>query len=81
MSKESFCPTPFDLGIKAFDCIGKSAEIIDKSFGNGGFAIKKHGKFEIAQKDLRLKFRGSRNQRIIDVQRSLNEQGVILYDE
>ena len=39
------------------------------------------GKFEIAQKDLRLKFRGSRNQRIIDVQRSLNEQGVILYDE
>ena len=39
------------------------------------------GKFEIAQKDLRLKFRGSRNQRIIDVQRSLNEQGVILYEE
>ena len=39
------------------------------------------GKFEITQKDLRLKFRGSRNQRIIDVQRSLNEQGVILYDE
>ena len=39
------------------------------------------GKFEITQKDLRLKFRGSRNQRIIDVQRSLNEQGVILYEE
>ena len=39
------------------------------------------GKFELKQKDLRLKFRGSRNQRIIDVQRSLNEQGVILYDE
>lgn len=39
------------------------------------------GKFEIAQKDLRLKFRGSRNQRIIDVQRSLNERRVILYDE
>ena len=39
------------------------------------------GKFEITQKDLRLKFRGSRNQRIIDVQRSLNEQGVILYDQ
>ena len=39
------------------------------------------GKFEIAQKDLRLKCRGSRNQRSIDVQRSLNEQRVILYEE
>ena len=35
------------------------------------------GKFDIAQKDLSLSFRGSRNQRIIDVKQSL-EQGTIV---
>lgn len=37
------------------------------------------GKFEIKQKDLKLRFRGSRNQRILDVQRSLNEKKVVTY--
>lgn len=39
------------------------------------------GEFMIAKKDIRLKFRGSSNQRIIDVQKSINEQTVILYKE
>ena len=38
------------------------------------------GKFEEDKKDLRLKFRGSSNQRIIDVQKSLKMHKVIPYD-
>lgn len=39
------------------------------------------GQFEIDKKDLSLKWRGSSNQRIIDVQKSLKANKVILYDE
>jgi len=36
------------------------------------------GRFELAQKDLLLKFRGSKNQRVIDVAKSLKESKVVL---
>lgn len=36
------------------------------------------GRFEIKQKDLMLKFRGSRNQRIIDVQKTLENNDIVL---
>ena len=36
------------------------------------------GRFEITQKDLMIKFRGSRNQRIIDVQKTLQNNEIIL---
>ena len=36
------------------------------------------GEFKIDQKDIRLKFKGSANQRIIDVQRSLKEKKTVL---
>ena len=36
------------------------------------------GKFEIDKKDITLKLRGSRNQRIIDVQKSINDNKIIL---
>lgn len=39
------------------------------------------GRFEIDKKDLNLKYRGSSNQRVIDVQRSLKENKVVLYYE
>ena len=41
------------------------------------------GKFVEAQKDYRLVFKGSRNQRIIDVQASMHQKGIVLshYDE
>lgn len=39
------------------------------------------GKFEIDKKDLSLKYRGSSNQRIIDVQKSLKENKIILYNK
>lgn len=38
------------------------------------------GKFEEEKKDIRLKFRGSSNQRIIDVKKSLKTHKVIPYD-
>ena len=37
------------------------------------------GPFIQEQKDIRLKFRGSRNQRILDLQRTLKEQRIITY--
>ena len=40
------------------------------------------GRFVLAERSLELKFRGSRNQRFIDVQRSLKEgKAVVLDDE
>ena len=39
------------------------------------------GKFELEKKNLRLKFRGSSNQRIIDVKESINQDKVILKEE
>ena len=39
------------------------------------------GQFEIGKRDLRLKFRGSSNQRIIDIPASLVAGSAILYDK
>jgi anaerobic ribonucleoside-triphosphate reductase activating protein len=38
------------------------------------------GRFVEAQKDLRLKYRGSSNQRVIDVQASLKNKSITLYE-
>ena len=39
------------------------------------------GEFVEEKKNIRLKFRGSENQRLIDVPRSLAESRVVLWDE
>lgn len=39
------------------------------------------GKFELAHRDITLKFRGSPNQRVIDVKQSLQSNRVVLYCE
>lgn len=39
------------------------------------------GKFELDKRDITLKFRGSSNQRVIDIQESLKQNKVILYCE
>ena len=39
------------------------------------------GLFEESKKDISLKFRGSSNQRIIDVQKTLSEKRIVLYME
>ena len=38
------------------------------------------GKFVLAQKSLMLKFRGSKNQRILDVKKSLEQKTAIIAD-
>ena len=39
------------------------------------------GKFVLSKKDLKLKFRGSSNQRIINVKESLKQNKVVLMEE
>lgn len=39
------------------------------------------GRFELDKKDLTLKWRGSSNQRVIDVEKSLSEKRVVLYEK
>lgn len=39
------------------------------------------GEFKIEEKDLRLQFRGSKNQRIIDVQKSINQNKTVLWNK
>ena len=38
------------------------------------------GKFEIDQKDTQLHWKGSANQKVIDVQESLKKQQIVLHD-
>ena len=38
------------------------------------------GKFEIEKKNLKLRFKGSENQRIIDVKKSMEENRIILWE-
>ena len=37
------------------------------------------GEFKLEQKDISLKFRGSKNQRIIDVKKTLEQNSIVLY--
>ena len=39
------------------------------------------GRFILAERDLNLLFRGSRNQRLIDVQKTLEKDEIVLFDE
>ncbi|MER2133035.1 MAG: 4Fe-4S cluster-binding domain-containing protein, partial [Carnobacterium inhibens] len=39
------------------------------------------GRFELAKRDLTLSFRGSSNQKIIDVQQSLARNSLVLWKE
>lgn len=39
------------------------------------------GEFHLEEKDLKLRFRGSSNQRVIDVQKSLHSDEVVLWDD
>jgi anaerobic ribonucleoside-triphosphate reductase activating protein len=60
----------------------KYEELLD---GIHGYLLSKidvlvDGPYIEAERDITLKFRGSRNQRIIDVQKSLKIGGVVLYE-
>ena len=38
------------------------------------------GKFVLALKDISLKFKGSSNQRVIDIKKSLNNNDIVMYE-
>jgi len=59
--------------IRAYKNIPETKELISL------FDVLVDGPYVEALKDIRLKFRGSSNQRVIDVQNSLKENKCVLY--
>lgn len=76
-----------ELGLNVITYTGyRFEEIISKARYDEGFRellletdILIDGRFEISKKDLTLPFRGSKNQRMIDVKNSLINKKIILY--
>ena len=56
----------------------KYTEVTDEILGNIDILVD--GKFEEELKDITLKFRGSRNQRIIDMKKSKEKGQLVLSD-
>ena len=75
--KKIWCYTGFDF---EKDVVGKMAKQSDTTKELLKYIdVVVDGKFEEDKKDLRLKFRGSSNQRILDVQESLKENKPVEY--
>ena len=75
--KKIWCYTGFDL---EKDVVGKMAKQSDTTKELLKYIdVMVDGKFEEDKKDLKLKFRGSSNQRILDVQESLKENKPVEY--
>lgn len=58
-----------------------SADLIDKQILLCACDVVVDGPFIEAEKDLSLAFRGSRNQRVIDVKKTLDKGEIVLYKE
>ena len=75
--KKIWCYTGFDF---EKDVVGKMAKQSDTTKELLKYIdVVVDGKFEEDKKDLKLKFRGSSNQRILDVQESLKENKLVEY--
>ena len=75
--KKIWCYTGFDF---AKDVVGKMAKQSETTKELLKYIdVVVDGKFEEDKKDLKLKFRGSSNQRILDVQESLKENKPVEY--
>lgn len=73
----------FDNSIKIYVWTGYLYEDLLKKYGEKIFKnidVLIDGRFETKEKDVTLKLRGSSNQRIIDVPKTLKEHKVILLD-
>ena len=73
----------FDNSIKIYVWTGYLYEDLLKKYGEKIFKnidVLIDGRFEMEEKDVTLKLRGSSNQRIIDIQKTLKEHRVVLLD-
>lgn len=73
----------FDNSIKIYVWTGYLYEDLLKKYGEKIFKnidVLIDGRFEMKKKDVTLKLRGSSNQRIIDVPKTLKEHKVVLLD-
>lgn len=76
--KKIWCYTGFTFDDDVMDKMYNISEDTRELISNIDVLVD--GKFEEDKKDLKLKFRGSSNQRIIDVQESLKEKKVVPYE-
>jgi anaerobic ribonucleoside-triphosphate reductase activating protein len=73
----------FDNSIKIYVWTGYLYEDLLKKYGEKIFKnidVLIDGRFEVEEKDVTLKLRGSSNQRIIDIPKTLKEHRVVLLD-
>lgn len=73
----------FDNSIKIYVWTGYLYEDLLKKYGEKIFKnidVLIDGRFEMKEKDVTLKLRGSSNQRVIDVPKTLKEHKVVLLD-
>ncbi len=73
----------FDNSIKIYVWTGYLYENLLKKYGEKIFKnidVLIDGRFEMEEKDVTLKLRGSSNQRIIDIPKTLKEHKVVLLD-
>lgn len=73
----------FDNSIKIYVWTGYLYEDLLKKYGEKMFKnidVLIDGRFEMEEKDVTLKLRGSSNQRIIDIPKTLKEHRVVLLD-
>ena len=73
--KDIWCYTGFTFDRDVMDKMYKKSKITKELISYVDVLVD--GKFEEDKKDLKLKFRGSSNQRIIDVKKSIKEKKVV----
>lgn len=72
----------FDKNVRVFVWTGYTFEELLKLYGKEMFKnidVLIDGEFKIEEKNVTLRLRGSKNQRVINVQESLKENKIILY--
>ncbi len=78
-NKNIWCYTGFDFEKDVVEDMAKNSDTTRELLKYLDVVVD--GKFEENKKDLKLKFRGSSNQRIIDVKESLKENRVVQIDK